>query len=341
MVAEIRAARGRLGRMESLLAALREAGENASAAEEQDADMPPENSRAAESVATAGIGEATVVAVAAGGDPPPAETADTVGGSEVAPSENGQAASAANGICNNGPAADGTASNDTATNVAAADGTTTNDTASNVAATNGVANNGAANKVAASSPDATDSGASGSAADTASPPSALREQFDVRMVRDHAEQFAPYQSLLVEWVRAELLPLDKLGLGPTPDQASVAPVDEPEGHYRIQWTWPEERLADQCIAAVCAAEPSADEDPEKVSSHWREAITREAWVSGGQTRLIPVDRAWEGACVVVWAVVDLGFAKLFSRPLVLGQIGGRSRWKWTRLFSRRTEEDAV
>ena len=45
--------------------------------------------------------------------------------------------------------------------------------------------------------------------------------------------------------------------------------------------------------------------------------------------------------MVVWAIVDPGFQTFASRPLVLGQIQRRSRWKWKglRVFSTRRREE--
>ena len=82
--------------------------------------------------------------------------------------------------------------------------------------------------------------------------SQILEQFDVRAVRAQADRFAPYKDQLVAWLQNDLLPLDKLGLS-TGDQPAVAPVEEPEGHYRATWHWPDERLTDACLLAVCPA----------------------------------------------------------------------------------------
>jgi hypothetical protein len=171
-------------------------------------------------------------------------------------------------------------------------------------------------------------------------PSALHEQFDVRIVRAQAERFVPYQAFLSEWIRAELLDPQQLGLALPADQPALAPVEQPEGNYRAQWAWPEPRLADQCLLAVCPAEPVCDEDPQQLAAHWRASVSHDEWSAGGGL-LIPVERGWEGCWVALWAVVDAGFQKFVSRPLVLGTIESRFRWKWPRLFSRRSEEEKV
>ena len=134
-----------------------------------------------------------------------------------------------------------------------------------------------------------------------------------------------------------MLPLDKLGLSPPPEQPALSPAEEPEGGLRAIWKWPDPRLSEECIVAVCPAEPKPGDDPEKLDAHSRESVSAAQWSANGAGRVIPVEKSWEGSSVAVWAVVDLGPQKLYSPPLVLGQIEPRSRWKWPRLFARRSE----
>ncbi len=181
------------------------------------------------------------------------------------------------------------------------------------------------------------------AAELPVPPPGLAEQFDAGAVRTQAERFAPYQAILERWLRSEVLPLEKLGLALPVEEPALSPVEEPEGHLRATWKWPETRFSEECLLAVCPAEPAAGDDPQQLAAHWRECITTAQWAADGPGRLIPADKDWEGSTVAVWAAVDLGYQKLFSPPLILGQIpvtsgeDGRSRWKWPRLFSRRSE----
>jgi hypothetical protein len=167
---------------------------------------------------------------------------------------------------------------------------------------------------------------------------ALHELFDVALVRRAGERFAPYETLLAQWVRAEVLPLEKLGLQAV--EEGLVAVNEAEGNCRVQWIWPAARLADRCVLAVCPAEPAAADDPQAVTAHLRVAIGRQEWDQGGGSRLIATEKEWEGACVVVWAIVDLGFQTFFSPPLLLGHLKSRSRWTWKglRVFSSRQAE---
>jgi hypothetical protein len=171
------------------------------------------------------------------------------------------------------------------------------------------------------------------------PPPGLCEQFDARAVRAQAERFAPYRAILQPWLGSEVLPLEKLGLALPAQEPALRPAEEPEGHLRAAWKWPEARFAEQCILAVCATEPKAGDDPQELAAHWRECVSAAQWTADDSGWLIPVEKGWEGSSVAVWAVVDLGFQRLFSPPLILGQIESRWRWKWPRLFARRSEPE--
>jgi hypothetical protein len=166
------------------------------------------------------------------------------------------------------------------------------------------------------------------------PPAGFYAQFDAAAVRAQAERFAPYQAILQSWLRSEVLPLEKLGLALLADEPALTAVDEPEGHLRAAWKWPEARFAEECLLAVCPTEPTAGDDPQQLAAHWREPVNTAQWTAEESGRLIPLEKSWEGSSVAVWAVIDLGFQKLFSPPLILGQIPvtsgeqGRSRWKW-------------
>ena len=184
---------------------------------------------------------------------------------------------------------------------------------------------------------ANQNGSEAAAHDAPSAPAEFAQEFDARAVRAQAERCPPYQPILAQWVRSELLPLEKLGLGLPPEQSALVPAEKPEGGLRAAWKWPDPRLSQQCILAVCTAEPKAGDDPEKLDAKWHENVSAADVAANGAGRLIPVEKAWEGSSVAVWAVVDLGPQKLYSPPLILGQIEPRSRWKWPRLFARRSE----
>ena len=111
-------------------------------------------------------------------------------------------------------------------------------------------------------------------------------------------------------------------------------------------------MSEQCILAVCPAEPNAGDDPQQLAAHWREVIRAHNGTADGRGRLIPVEKGWEGSSVAVWAVVDLGFQKLFSPPLILGQsnpfalevaaaASRRSEWRTRSLRSQRPDPGCI
>lgn len=161
--------------------------------------------------------------------------------------------------------------------------------------------------------------------------------FDARLVRRYPQRFAPYQSLLCAWIASEVLDLEKLGLQPAVGRGSLVPLRDPPQSYRVRWTWPPPRFADQCLLAVCPRQPGPDEEPEALAVHLRLPIDRRSWERGGGSRVISTQPDWTGSYVVVWAIVCLGFRQFYSPPLVLGRLKGSSLWKWRglRVFSLR------
>ena len=148
-------------------------------------------------------------------------------------------------------------------------------------------------------------------------PEAFYESFDVRLIRRNAELFRPRQEMLAQWIRDEVLPAERLGLR-AEEKENGAVASDSQGNCRVRWTWPAPRLADRCVLGVCPEEPVPGEDPHAASGFLHLTIEHSEWESGGGSRLIRTERAWDGAWVAVWAIVDVGFAVFHSRPLLLG-----------------------
>ncbi len=81
--------------------------------------------------------------------------------------------------------------------------------------------------------------------------SSFVDLFDARLVHKCLDRFAPYESLLSDWTRREILPLEGLGLGLALGRASLFRIDKAEGTYRVRLDVAAGVL-DQCILAVCA-----------------------------------------------------------------------------------------
>ena len=168
--------------------------------------------------------------------------------------------------------------------------------------------------------------------------SSFCELFDARIIRKYADRFSQHESLLSEWTRSKILPLEGLGLGLAVGRASLFSIDEAEGTYRVRWTWPQQRFADECILAVCQAEPDPDADPRNLEVQYRLPLDRRNWESGGGSRVIHVKPEWTGSWVIVWAIVDLSFQTFASQPLALGRLdaGGQKPgqgWKGWNVLS--------
>ncbi|MHC4405189.1 MAG: protein kinase domain-containing protein [Planctomycetota bacterium] len=152
--------------------------------------------------------------------------------------------------------------------------------------------------------------------------SSFMELFDARIIRKYAGRFAAYESPLSEWTRSEILLPERLGLRPAVGRASLFCIDRAQRAYRVRWTWPQQRFADECILAICHEHPSPEIDPRDLEAHYRLPLDRRHWESGGGSRLIHAEPEWDASYVVVWAMIDLGFRTFASRPLVLGQLEG-------------------
>jgi hypothetical protein len=165
--------------------------------------------------------------------------------------------------------------------------------------------------------------------------SAFVAAFDARVIRDDGESYRPYESALGEWVESDILPLEQIGLRPALNRAGVAYVDQSKDTFRVRWTWPPPRFADECLLGICRQEPRNHDDPRDLKLLFSLAVRRQRGENADAIRLLNIQRQWLGAYVVVWAVVDLGFRQFYSPPLVLGRLGqaaelpqeGRKPWK--------------
>jgi hypothetical protein len=61
-----------------------------------------------------------------------------------------------------------------------------------------------------------------------------------------------------------------------------------------------------------------------LAAHFRQTIDRKRYEDASGCVPVSCQDEWMRGYVVVWAVVDLGFDKLFSEPLVLGRLGEES-----------------
>lgn len=162
------------------------------------------------------------------------------------------------------------------------------------------------------------------------------EIFDARLIRQFADRFEPFQSLLHKWTRSEILAASLLGLAPAVGRASLVIADAEQGVYRARWTWPMPRFTDQCLLAVTRNKPGCTDPPDACDLLHRETIGRTSWEAGGGCRSLRALPQWESCFAVAWALIDLGTVRFASEPLILGQFGaaarraesGGRRWRW-------------
>ncbi len=160
---------------------------------------------------------------------------------------------------------------------------------------------------------------------------AFRQNFDARVLRRHAKEFAAHQARLREWILAEVLPGDKLGLAPPLARRGL--MREPGGNntFRICWQWPQPRFSEQCVVAICREPPRRGGDARQLASLIRLPVERKSYEEGGGSRLLHADHDWQGGYVIVWAVIDVGFEQFASEPLVLGRLeapAAKSSARW-------------
>jgi len=141
--------------------------------------------------------------------------------------------------------------------------------------------------------------------------------FDARLIRQYAERFAAFHNLLADWTSSQILPLEQIGLAPAVGRGSLVAAVEPRGAYRVRWTWPPARFADQCLLAVCCQEPLPGVEPTDLAPLHCVLMDRASWEGSGGSRLLEPAADWAGAYVAVWARVDLGFRAFYSDPLIL------------------------
>ena len=167
------------------------------------------------------------------------------------------------------------------------------------------------------------------------PAAGIRRAVRRRAVRAQAERFAPIRRF---WTMAPQrgAAAGEARAAPPADQPALSPVEEPEGHLRATGNGRRPASRKSAFWPSAPRNPRPATTPSSLPPIGASTIPPHNGAADGSGRLIPVEKGWEGSSVAVWAVVDLGFQKLFSPPLILGQIESRSRWKWPRLFSRRS-----
>lgn len=149
------------------------------------------------------------------------------------------------------------------------------------------------------------------------------ELFDIRHVQKSPQQFSQFADRLAEWLRSSVLDGASLGLRPPVMGHAVRPI--PGGKsFQVRWSWPAPKYTTKCLLKICPSQPQPDSDPESVRAHQTFSLDRESYEKAGGYRRIVTKPNWMNSYAVVWAMIDLGFTKLYSQPVVLGRLGAQT-----------------
>ena len=152
--------------------------------------------------------------------------------------------------------------------------------------------------------------------------SAFRRQFDARIFRLYHDKFTTQQNRLLQWTKELILPKQNLDWGLARGQDSVYPLPGARDIHRVRWIFPSPRYSDECLLGVCSSRPSATADPLTLHLRRRVNVTRATLETSGGCPLSP-SSSLLGDYVFIWAIIDLGFARLYSEPMELGRIVNR------------------
>lgn len=132
--------------------------------------------------------------------------------------------------------------------------------------------------------------------------------FDAATLRRSADLFVPHRTALQDWLD-DLLHACGTPQLPRHHRPAIHPT--PRGP-ELRWTWPDVRITEQCRVSV------GDHGDEPLLER---SLTRRDYERNGGRLLLPAERGWSGAAVVVQAELDAGFGAFVSPPLVLGRLG--------------------
>jgi hypothetical protein len=132
--------------------------------------------------------------------------------------------------------------------------------------------------------------------------------FDAAALRRSPDLFVPHRPMIDGWLE------DLLSAYGTPQ---LPRHHRPGIHFtprgpELRWTWPDVRIAETCRVSV------GDDGDDALFEH---TLTRRDYERAGGRLLLPVERGWAGATIVVQAELDAGFGVFVSPSLVLGRLG--------------------
>ena len=154
------------------------------------------------------------------------------------------------------------------------------------------------------------------------------EAFDANALIKDPEIYQEIFPQMIPWIEGQILPLETNGLRPVFGRASI--LNEEDGTVSIRWTWMHPRFGNACVLGVSGGKILDTDRPEDVSLVFSAEITRSQWEKSGSFFTLTPDPAWNGMKVIVWGVIETGFQRFYTQPLILGNldIKKKSWFKW-------------
>jgi hypothetical protein len=150
----------------------------------------------------------------------------------------------------------------------------------------------------------------------------FRDLFNARSIRTYPQLFQPFEDQVVAWTNDFIRRREAIGLTNPPATKSLVA----EGHrnsYLVRWKFPLPRYTDQCYLTISRARPGPETDFDALQVSLKAPVNRELYEGAGGRKIHPSHDA-NGFYIAVWAIIDLGFAKVTSEPFVVGRIGQRA-----------------
>lgn len=150
-------------------------------------------------------------------------------------------------------------------------------------------------------------------------PQEFQRCFDAQVLRQFAQQFEALRPAIDKLLTSELLQPAKNGLrGLGLKMQSNAQSTRLIG--KVQWNWPLPRITDRCVLAVTRRRVTETDTPETCGADFKYEVSRQDYEGEG-CRTIVAPMSCKDHFVVVWAMVDAGFDRWWSAPVVLGRLG--------------------
>ncbi len=154
------------------------------------------------------------------------------------------------------------------------------------------------------------------------------EQFDLGLLREICTKSPHHEHIVETWTRSELAPVFVESL------SSFAVAQTETGGFHAAWNWPEKFAAVRIWLAVVNKQPDEKTRIDLIESVYAAMVYRKGWLADGEGHSIAFNEEWADHHVAVWGVFDLGFQKIYSPCVPLGQLTAPKKTRNWSLFRR-------